>query len=92
MKAVWMSTVCAAMEDYGWVVWAVAEGRVDVWQYTVCTQPETTLISVAVLMPRTMWVSAVGANTRNSVEIHDRAPADGRGQGNCSAVVSTTAD
>lgn len=37
MKAVWMSTVCAAMEVYGWVVCAVAEGRVDVWQYTVCT-------------------------------------------------------
>lgn len=32
-----MSTVCAAMEDYGWVVCAVAEGHVDVWQYTVCT-------------------------------------------------------
>lgn len=35
------------------------------------------------LMPKTMWVSAVGANTRTSVEIQARAPADGKGQGNC---------
>lgn len=45
--------------------------------------PETTL---------TVWVSAVGDNTRNSVEIHDGAPADGRGQGNCFAVITTTTD
>lgn len=67
-----------------WGGWSVLWQRVVLMSGSTQSvlPPETTLISVAVLISKTVWVSAVSANTRNSVEIHDRAPADGRGQGN----------